>query len=40
MYIFIKKHIFLQLFSCIKAGFLHKKDGFSKNIFLFYKNSI
>ena len=32
---FHKKEDFLQLFNCIKAGFLHKKAVFSKNIFLF-----
>ena len=32
---FYKKADFLQLFNCIKVGFLHKKAGFSKNIFLF-----
>ena len=33
---FYKRSRFLQLLSCIKAGFLDKKAGFSKNIFLFY----
>ena len=32
---FHKKADFLQLFNCIKAGSLHKKAVFSKNIFLF-----
>ena len=32
---FHKKADFLQLFNCIKAGFLHKKAVFSKNIFSF-----